>query len=74
MVVKSPIRVVILVVPHDGQGTERMSPLGMKVGKLCLGICGGTSTSPPFGGPQRPVTKWRSRGDHPRVYRGSIHK
>lgn len=64
MVVKSPIRVVILVVPHDGQGTERMSP-GMKVGKLCLGICGGTSTSPPFGGLQRPVTKWRSRGDHP---------
>jgi hypothetical protein len=43
MMVKSPIRVVILVVPHDDHG--RMSP---KVkGKLCLGICGGQSTSPP---------------------------
>lgn len=63
VVVKSPIGVVILVVPHDNQCTERRKDGDLaleKVGKLCLGICGGLNVTA-CGGPQRPVTKWRSR-------------
>lgn len=65
VLVKGPIWVVILVVPHvelpkDLASIPRSLPeVKVGKGKLCLGICGGHNVTG-CGGPQRPLTKRRS--------------
>lgn len=62
VLVECPVGVVVLVVPHgeaSGGIRQRMEPSEEKVGKLCLGICGGLNVTD-CGGREGPVMKWIS--------------